>query len=125
MPMEHKPDFKNGYVNGVVWSKIAGSILLGITIFSTGWAASSTIGLMTTTRIVEAMNKFVDRLDKQGTQKSQELDVRLTKVETILEDNLKSINVTLGQIRQDQIAIKTDLKEHVSEQEHVARKPSS
>ena len=75
--------------------KISVAVMGAVTLFSTGWAASSTMGLFDAKKI-----------DERGTRKAQDLDMRLSVLEKTLEPRLVGIQLTLT-------AIQSQLNEHV------------
>lgn len=77
---------KNG---NSTWARVLIAIMGAITLFSTGWAASTTTAWMD-----------VKRIDTQGTQKTQQLETRVTKIETTMEVCLNEIRKQLERIDQ-------------------------
>mgnify|MGYP001175095759 CR=1 FL=1 len=89
----------NKHGNGT-WTKLAVCIMGAITLFSTGWASSSTLAW-----------QDIKRIDIQGTQRTKELEVRVTKLETMVE-------ITLSQIHSTLKVIQYDLKRHTESYPH-------
>ena len=78
--------------------KISVAVMGAVTLFSTGWAASATMGIFDAKQI-----------DERGTRKAQDLDMRLSVLEKTLEPRLVGIQLTLS-------AIQSQLNEHVQTQ---------
>jgi len=76
---------KNGSFN-----KIVIAVMGSISLFSAGWAASATTAWLD-----------VRRIDIQGSQKTQQLEARVAKVETTMEVCLKQIQEQLKEINQE------------------------
>jgi len=76
---------KNGSFN-----KFVVSIMGAVTLFSAGWAASATTAWLD-----------IRRIDIQGSQKTQQLEARVAKVETTMEVWLKQIQEQLKEINQE------------------------
>lgn len=72
-----------GNANGA-FMKVVVCVMGAITLISTGWAASATMGLFD-----------ARALDVSGTQKARELDIRVTVLEKTLEPRLASIQAAL------------------------------
>lgn len=73
---------KNG-----TWQRVVLCVMGIITLFTSGWAASSTTLVMD-----------VRRIDSHGSQKSQALDVRVSTLESTVNLSLRSIEKSLTQI---------------------------
>lgn len=82
--------------------RIAVGVMAAITLFSTGWAASSTMGLFDARSI-----------DKEGTQKAHELETRLTVLEKTLEPRLQAIQTSLSAIQVSVAATQSKLDGHI------------
>jgi len=81
--------------NGV-WNKVVMSIMAGITLFTTGWAASTS-----------SMCTEVKRIDTHGTQKTTDLDRRVS----VLEHEVRIALANLTKLMDD---MKQDLKAHTA-----------
>ncbi len=98
------------YGNG--WNKLTLCIMGAITLFSTGWAASSTTAWMD-----------VKRIDVHGTLKTQELEVRVQKLETVMTERLSYIQEALQSLSRDLRDRETAAR--VRDRMNVEKNPSS
>lgn len=78
---------KNSNGNGT-FMRVIVCVMGAITLISTGWAASSTMGLFD-----------ARALDLHGTQKARELETRVTVLERTLEPRLAAIQASLASIQ--------------------------
>ena len=74
------------------WLKVVSCVMTAVTLFSTGWAASATVAWIS-----------YHKMDQTGTQKAQQLESRVVRIETTLDVTLRQMNDNLKSLQTEMI----------------------